>query len=156
MAKDLYGTELQEELKKRGTRIIAHQGMGEPAHRISSKDFMSKLITSDYAIEALGFDIERVPEDRSANGSLWKVRYFFYPDSVYAAAYWYTTKKHAKKGDSWIKQRDGQGAVEWGYVVRFYRVGCVHPNLKRRTIRMHEHEVYCPDCGYRQVFDSSG
>jgi hypothetical protein len=44
-----------------------------------------------------------------------------------------------------------------GYELRFYRLGCLHPNMKRLQGRhMHDNPIECPDCGFKATYDSSG
>lgn len=44
----------------------------------------------------------------------------------------------------------------WYYRLRFFRVGCSHPNLKTYWTRMHGRRDECPNCGYHIVMDTSG
>lgn len=40
--------------------------------------------------------------------------------------------------------------------VRFYRIGCTHPNMTTTWPRMHDRHDDCPDCGFHAVYDTSG
>lgn len=47
---------------------------------------------------------------------------------------------------------------KWGnqYRLRFWRLGCQHPNLETTTEAMFQHRQTCPDCGWSATYDSSG
>lgn len=41
-------------------------------------------------------------------------------------------------------------------LLRYWRLGCEHPNLQRTQLRMHEYRMACPECGWAATYDSSG
>jgi len=42
------------------------------------------------------------------------------------------------------------------YQVRFFLLGCEHPNMREMNLSMHTHVYVCPTCGLRYETDSSG
>jgi len=44
----------------------------------------------------------------------------------------------------------------YGFALRFFKIGCEHPNMQQSNPRMFEHSYDCPDCGWSEVTDSSG
>jgi len=42
------------------------------------------------------------------------------------------------------------------YRLRFWQLGCLHPNMETKAVDMFQHCQSCPDCGWATTFDSSG
>lgn len=42
------------------------------------------------------------------------------------------------------------------YLLRYWRLGCHHPNTRTTGVAMCLHRVVCPDCGWTTTYDSSG
>lgn len=45
---------------------------------------------------------------------------------------------------------------EYGYAMRYFKMGCSHPNMKENSTAMFYHIYTCPDCGLSYGVDSSG
>jgi hypothetical protein len=59
-------------------------------------------------------------------------------------------------GDTFIPDAKQYHKRQSGLFVRYFRIGCEHPNLRHTSPRMHEQQYNCPDCGYNASYDSSG
>jgi len=46
----------------------------------------------------------------------------------------------------------------WGnyYRLRYWQLGCLHPNLETTPMAMFQRRQSCPDCGWATIYDSSG
>jgi hypothetical protein len=102
----------------------------------------------------------------------WDVTLYMWHDKMIAVAKWYTHDEekerargfHHGEGLFLNKRPDGKYG---GYFTRFYRIGCLHPNLYEMSADevkergghhygMFDHHYLCPDCGFTRRTDSSG
>lgn len=77
--------------------------------------------------------------------------YFFHRYALAVAHRYMNTTRSTAIGDFLASDKSGNG-----YDVKFYRLGCQHPNMKRDSPRMHDQHEHCPDCGFDATYDSSG
>ncbi len=58
------------------------------------------------------------------------------------------------------KAKDKPGTLvcrgKWYHRLRYFQVGCNHPNLKTYWKWMHDKVDECPDCGFKATYDTSG
>ncbi len=153
----LYCEDLQQALKDRGVHSPSPQRLGAPAERISPSAFLHRLALNTFGLDALGFAQQIMPEtnEKWDVGDLWNVHYYLFPASVYAVATKYSHGSALQPDEDWAENSGARRSREWGYRLRYYRMGCKHLDQQRARLAMHEYRITCPDCAYEQVFDSS-
>ncbi len=117
-------------------------GLLYPNQPVSQSELLTQLLFPHYPMEG------QMSESKHIEGHWWEVTWYVYQDRIYSVHSRYHHQKPAlQPNEEWLPHPTGYG----GYVVRFYRVGCTHPHMKRETLATHQHRDYCPDCGYEEV-----
>ena len=139
-----------------------------PYHELSLDEALIALHT-DHMGAARFYASKQCPLPGGFQGH-WNVTLHVWRDKVIAVCKWYDRiEKFDKAGMEigkgvWVQKRQGGG---YGYFMRFFRIGCQHPNLKELSQEetkakgmshygMHDHYDECPDCGFAMRTDSSG
>jgi len=83
------------------------------------------------------------------------VNYYFFHWYALAVAEWSAGPdgKYLEEGDmGTIVQCEGH----WASRLRYFSIGCQHPNRASKWVAMHDKTVVCPDCGQTAMYDTSG
>lgn len=124
--------------------------MPMPYKEIELEDFLGHMFYGTYLPIGQNYKSVFVPGDKCQTGA----QIFLFPSYCLAVTRhgWGSSKEDGEKG--------GGMAVEynpgWYIGLRFWRLGCTHPNMTTTWPRMFDRRDYCPDCGYEQHFDTSG
>lgn len=124
-----------------------------PLTEITRDEFLRAFFCYAWGLDGLNFGgsapLPDNPEDRQ-NWYRWQ--YFFFHRQALAVATKYTDKHDEDK--YWIPP---VSKYDHGYEMRFYRLGCLHPNMQRGgSSARHESTETCPDCGFGATYDTSG
>lgn len=84
---------------------------------------------------------------------LWAVTYYFFPEYALAVGVRYVNLSDATKKMLGMPLTTGGN---YGNVLRFWRIGCQHKNMKTQWAAMHDRHDNCPDCGFHAQYDTSG
>ena len=137
-----------------------HNRIATPYFSITQDEFTCKLIGGDTSLCGINYSQVYSPgqESNAATCDLWMTHYFIFNDYVLAALEKYHTYHRLNKEpyrpatEEYLVHKDDYGF----YVMRYYRIGCSHPNLQHKNPVMFTHIYDCPDCGYHTEHDSSG
>lgn len=83
---------------------------------------------------------------------MWQLHHYFYPENAVTVA----TRYASPEPDNVALWLADNGSTHNGYYLRFFRLGCTHPNRKSEWVRMHDRRDSCPDCGFTAAYDTSG
>lgn len=140
--------------------------IASPWQEIGFGDYMWQRLHDGYGLGGVGYDQVKLPMpgtlvDEDGNyehdGWLWPIHYEQYYDRVLAIAQIYVSNRDRDTilppPATFMAQ---PGHPESGYHLRFFRIGCQHPNKVHTSPIMFEQRYVCPDCGWSIVQDSSG
>ena len=116
--------------------------LARPYHEISRDEFDAEVYLSAFSLRDVRTEFAM---DKSA-----RVTYYIYDHAVFAVTcrWWHTPDKFP---GVMVKKQDGVYLY-----LRYYRIGCTHPNMRIERQDMHSYTEYCPDCDFTRSFDSSG
>ncbi len=114
-----------------------------PLHSVDLDSFVEWTMFSPYFLKGTYTDSLHLPD----SGGWWDVEFWVYPNRIYMVLAKYYHKRPAEHEGGWLAHYTGHG----GRVVHVYRVGCLHPHMKRETLAMHQHRHYCLDCKFQEV-----
>jgi len=122
-----------------------------PLQEISKDEFLRLFHCGPWGLDGLNFGGSAPLPDTDKNSvGMYSWHYYFFHRYALAVAERYTCQSKAL-GDFL-----SDGYKDSGYDVKFYRLGCQHPNLKSEWPRMHERQDGCLDCGFTAMYDTSG
>lgn len=136
---------------------------------ITQEEFMRGTFLNGYSLE--GVNYHQLHLDGGEGFDLWGVHFWFYHDSAYAYAAKYVglskfdhkqkrfvpTAPDIHKGVFILDKPYAEGQKpDHGYIIRYFRIGCQHKNLKHLAAPMFDQHYQCPDCGFEAHYDSSG
>jgi hypothetical protein len=122
-----------------------------PLIEIDRDEFLRLYFCGAWGLDGLNFGGSAPLPDKPKDRENWyRWQYFFFHRYALAIA--------TKYGD---KPEDSQCYLppkkyESGYDLKFYRLGCLHPNLKSDWVALHNRRDVCPDCGFTAQYDTSG
>lgn len=124
-----------------------------PLTEITRDEFLRAFFCYSWGLDGLNFGgsapLPETPNDRQ-NWYRWQ--YFFFHRQALAIATKYGGE--AVEGKCFLPPAS---KYDHGYDVRFYRLGCLHPNMQRGgDSARHESTETCPDCGFGATYDTSG
>jgi hypothetical protein len=126
-----------------------------PLTEIDRDEFLRLFFCGAWGLDGLNFGgsapLLDAPYERGSDGwlrGMYRWHYYFFHRYALAVA-----ERFGKQPDDSRVWLPHQGH---GYDVRFYRLGCLHPNLKSEWVAMHDRRDICPDCGFSAAYDTSG
>jgi hypothetical protein len=142
-----------------------------PSVEIDMNEFLRLMFCATYTLCGTNFSQTFIKEEdrQSCNlGGLWTMHYYFYPDYAVAVGERYESaekwdanqKKYVPKkladADTFLGAIVPREDRRHANILRFWRIGCQHKNMKHSSPRMFDQVWDCPDCGYHVCHDSSG
>jgi ribosomal protein S27E len=124
--------------------------MPTPYVEITVDDFLKQMWCSGYSPDSQLFDQIKLPDEKFIHNTYFYV--FYYAVVAVMICGWQGEQPgHYFIKDYQAKKPDG----EWtGYNLRFFRIGCTHPNKKETNLGHCDHRVDCPDCGWTTTYNS--
>lgn len=125
--------------------------MPTPYKEITRDEFLLELLCGAYQIDQIDF---RQVHDLQ-EGTYWTLYVYVLHKSVVACATTYQARTNPSVPLSaiWLEPFTGSS---YNHALRFFRIGCLHLNMRQESPRMFEHVDVCPDCGFTASHDSSG
>ena len=129
----------------------------EPWQEITQDEWLKLVACEPECLAGVNFNQVYLPavfDDHEGDVNrqgMWSVKYSFYPSYAVAVASRY---QRGPAGQAFVSDKPDGG--NYGHALRFFRIGCQHPNLQSGWVAMHDLHANCPDCEYSGSFDTSG
>lgn len=123
-----------------------------PMVEISREEGERLMFCGIYALQGINFEQVFLDGQKYGEGPMWSLHHYFYPENALTVATRYAHHDPTLQG-LWLPDRNSKSN---GYYLRFFRLGCTHPNRTSEWVQMHDRRDKCPDCDFTAQYDTSG
>lgn len=124
-----------------------------PLMEISRDEFLRAFFCYAWGLDGLNYGGSApLPGGDRKTHPMYTWKYYFFHRQALAIATRYGSEEI--EGKCFLQPAS---KYDYGYDVRFYRLGCLHPHMQRGgDSARHESTETCPDCGFGATYDTSG
>lgn len=122
-----------------------------PLTEITRDEFLKLFFCGAWGLDGLNYGGYAPLPGETREQSYYQWHYYFFHREALAVATRYGWGTDQVRGE-FLPDKQGTN----GHDVKFYLLGCQHPNMKVAWPRMHDRQDTCPDCNFTANYDSSG